>query len=202
MLRPEKKKKKNWLRCIFSFTVLAAVIFVCVRYRTQIARYADTAWLVIKKPDVASILHAVRREDFGMLCVKDPAGADDCYVFDAEGVIFDSARIVVGDVIARVDDASDFKPVLGAMLADAEIWPNMAGVIAYVKDGLPPSRMTFARTEREITVTLTESGTRLYFNLGLDPAEHIRALKELSKTVPLTTLEYADLRVKGRVFYK
>ena len=171
-------------------------------YRAQIVRYAETALLIIKKPDIASVLHAVRRESFGMLCVKDPAGADDCYVFDADGVVFDSARVVVGDVIARVDDASDFKPVLGGMFADVDIWHNMALIIAYAKDGLPANRMAFDRADRELTVTLTDSGTKLYFNVGADPFEHIRALKELAKTVPLTTLQYADLRVKGRVFYK
>lgn len=202
MLRPHRRKKKNWLRCIFSFALLAAIVFACVRFRTQIGQYADTIRVIIKKPDIASVLHAVRRESFGMLCVKDAAGADDCYVFDADGVVFDVVRVVVGDVIARVDDASDFKPALGAPFADGDVWRNMAPVIAYAKDRLPPNRMEFARAARELTVTLTDSGTRLYFNMEIDPAEHIRALTELSKTVPLATLHYADLRVKGRVFYK
>ncbi len=201
MLR-SRNKKKNWLRCIFSFTLLIALIFTGVRFRAQIGRLASSAWIVIKKPDIASVLHAMRREDFGMLCVKDSAGADSCYVFDKEGVIFEAANVVVGDVIARVDDASDFKPALGVLLADPEIWINMAAVIAYAKDGLPASRMELLRTEKEITVTLADSGTKLYFSLQLDPSEHIRALKELSKTVPIETLQYADVRVKGRVFYK
>lgn len=201
MLRP-RKKKKNWLRPIVSFAVLAAVIFIGVRYRAQIARFAASAWLVIKKPDIASVLHAVRREDFGMLCVKDATDADSCYVFDKEGVIFEAANVVVGDVIARVDDASDFKPALGAMFVRPDVWVNMAPIIAYVKDGLLASRMEFLRIEKELTVTFTDSGTKLYFSLQFSPSEHIRALKELSKTVPIETLQYADLRVKGRVFYK
>ena len=201
MLRP-RKKKKNWLRPAVSFAVLAAVIFIGVRFRAQAARLVSSAWLVVKKPDIASVLHAVRREDFGMLCVKDVAGADSCYVFDKEGVIFEAANVVVGNVIARVDDASDFKPALGVILADPDIWGNMVPIIAYAKDSLPASRMELLRTEKEITVTLMDSGTKLYFSLQFDPSEHIRALKELSKTVPTETLEYVDLRVKGRVFYK
>ncbi len=201
MLR-SRKKKKNWLRCIASITVLAAVIFAGVYFRAQIMWFTESAWLVMRKPDIASILHAVRREDFGMLCVKDAAEADNCYVFDKEGVIFEAANVVVGDVIARVDDASDFKPALGVMLADADIWANMAPIVAYAKEDLPVSRMVFMRAERELAVMLADSGTKLYFSLRFDPAEHIRALKELSKTSPIETLEYADLRVKGRVFYK
>jgi hypothetical protein len=201
MLRP-RKKKKNWLRPAVSFAVLAAVIFIGLRFRAQAARFVSSVWLVVKRPDIASVLHAVRREDFGMLCVKDVTGADSCYVFDKEGVIFEAANVVVGSVIARVDDASDFEPALGVILADPSLWGNMAPIIAYVKDGLPASRMELLRTEKEITVILTDSGTKLYFNLQFDPSEHIRALKELSKTVLIETLQYADLRVKGRVFYK
>ena len=201
MLRP-RKKKKNWLRPAVSFAVLAGLIFMSVRFHTHIARYAANVWLVVKKPEIASVLHAVRREDFGVLCVKDTIGADSCYIFDKEGVVFEVANVVVGDVIARVNDASDFKPALGVMLADAGVWQNMAPIIAYAKEGLPASRMEFSRAEREITITLTDSGTKLYFSLQFDPSEHIRALKELGKTVPLEMLQYADLRVKGRVFYK
>jgi hypothetical protein len=202
MLRPQKKKKKNWLRCIFSCTVLILIIFTGIRFHTQVARYAANIWLVVKKPDIASVLHAVHREDFGMLCVKDATGADSCYVFDKEGVIFEAANLVVGNVIARVDDASDFKPVLGMMLADQDVWQNIAPIITYAKEGLPASRIEFVRAERELAVTLTDSGTKLYFSLQFDPSEHIRALKELSKTARVDTLQYADLRVKGRLFYK
>ncbi|MSR73649.1 MAG: hypothetical protein EXS60_01145 [Candidatus Pacebacteria bacterium] len=201
MLRP-RKKKKNWLRCIFSFAVLAFLIFTGVRFHAQIVRFVESAWLVVKKPDIASVLHAVHREDFGMLCVKDVTGADSCYVFDKEGVIFQAANLVVGSVIARVDDASDFKPTLGVMLADPEVWANIAPIVAYVKESLPASRMEFVRAERELTVTLSDNGTKFYFSLQFSPSEHIRALKELSKTVSIETLQYADLRVKGRVFYK
>ncbi len=200
MLRPQKKK--NWLRCIISFAFLGLFIFIGVRFYVQIARYAANVWLVVRKPEIASVLHALRREDFGMLCVKDLSGADSCYVFDKEGLIFEAANVVVGDVIARVDDASDFKPALGAMFTDPDVWGNMVPLVAYVKDGLPRGRMEFTRAGRELVITLTDSGTKLYFSLGFDPSEHIRALKELSKTLPLETLQYADLRVKGRVFYK
>ena len=201
MLRP-RKKKKNWLRCFVLFVVLIGIIFMSVRFRAHIAQYVANVWLVLKKPDIASVLHAVRRKDFGMLCVKDTAGADSCYVFDEEGVIFQAANVVVESVIARVDDTSDFKPVLGAVIADPVLWKNMAPVIVYAKEGLPASRMVFVRAQKELIVMFVDSGTKLYFNLAFDPSDHINALKELTKTVPLATLEYADLRVKGRVFYK
>jgi hypothetical protein len=201
MFRKEKKRK-NWFRCIFSFTLLGIFIFVCVRYRAALLRSADTVRLIIRKPDIASVLHAVRREDFGIVCVQDASNADDCYVFDADGVIFDSARVVVGDVIARVDDASDFKPALGAMFVDDAAWRAMKLVIAYVKEHLPVSRMEYARAEGELDIILTDSGTRIMFDLSAAVEEHINALKELVKTVPLSGLQYVDLRTKGRLFYK
>lgn len=197
-----KKKQRGWFKRFIFFSVCAAIVFIGVRYRTQVARYAYDAWLVVRKPDVAAALRLTRHDNFGMLCVQDVAGADDCYMFDKDGIVFGSARMVISDIIVRVNDPSDFKPVIGMPLIDADIWKNIAPIIAYAQEGLPVSTMALSRPEKELIVTLSESGTRLYFNLRIDPAEHIRALKELAKTTPLASLQYADLRVKGRVFYK
>lgn len=201
MIRP-RKKRRHWFRRFMFFCVLAIIIVAGVHFRFQIVDFAQSVWLVARKPEIASVLRAIHRENFGMLCVKNSTGADDCYVFDGDGIVFDSARMLVGDVIVRVDDQSDFKPILGEPFINADIWKNMAPIVAYAKDDMPRSRITLDRVAEELTITFFESGTRLYFNLRLDPAEHIRALKELQKTVVLTSLEYADLRVKGRVFYK
>lgn len=201
MLRP-RRKKKNWMRFFTWLFVFIFIIAVGIRWHARMAEYMKSAWLVAHKPDVVAALRLARHDNFGMLCVKDMAGADDCYVFNKDGIVFGSARMVVGDVIVRVNDQSDFKLVIGAPLIDADIWKNLAPLIAYAREGLPAVIMALSRQEKELTVTLSESGTRLYFNLRLDPAEHIRALKELAKTVPLASLQYADLRVKGRVFYK
>jgi hypothetical protein len=202
MMLRRRKKQRHWMRFFTWLCIFVLVIGGGIRWYARIGQYVESAWLVVRKPDVAAALRLIRHDNFGMLCIKEVEGADDCYMFDKGGVVFGSARMVVGDVIVRVDDVSDFKPVLGAMLIDADTWKNMAPIIAYAANGLPAGVMALSRAERELTVTLSESGTRLYFNLRLDPAEHIRALKELTKTIPLISLQYADLRVKGRVFYK
>ena len=188
------------------FTWLFVFIFVIavgIRWRVRMTEYIRTAWLVVRKPDVAAALRLVRHDNFGMLCVKDSTGADDCYMFDNDGIVFSAARMVVDDVIVRVNDSSDSKPVIGALFIEPEIWKNMALIIAYAQDELPAGIITLSREDKELTNTLlVDRGTRLYFNLRLDPAEHIRALQELQKTIPLDSLDYVDLRVKGRVFYK
>ncbi len=156
---------------------------------------------VIYMEDVAVALGLMRQDHFGLIC--PPSG---CFVFGHDGIVSGHARIVVGDVVMRVDDLMGTDPAVGALFINQPSWANLKPILEAVerKEIIAPTmRLMRASNELFIESPREDGGTVLfYFSLDLDPAEHLRALSAFLKQAPLSTLEYADFRVKGRIFYK
>ena len=168
-----------------------------------VARHMENIRRVLHVPDVSSVLHSLRQETFGILCMKKGSAADDCYVFDRDGIVFGPARTVVGDVIVRIDDASAFLPAVGEPLIGSDAWANLFPIMTFLRDGgIPFSSVSLKRREKEIVITLPDSGTLIYASLEFSPERSLRALPEFQKKIPLASLEYMDLRAEGKVFYK
>ena len=198
-----KRTRTERFRRIAVRAVCLALVACAVWQRALLASLLANIRRAWRAPDVSSALHVLRRETFGILCVKTETEADDCYVFDRDGVVFGSARTVVGDSIVRVDDASSFRPVLGEAFADPETWKNIMPIVQAARSGdFAASAIAFKRQERELAVTMRSSGTMAYFSAEFSPEKHLRALTELAKKVRIEKLEYVDLRVEGKIFYK
>ena len=201
-MRHVRKRRRGGIRRIAIACIGAAFVACAVWQRVALVSFMSDVRRASHVPDVVSALHSLHRETFGVLCMTSPGAADDCYVFDADGIIFGTAHTVVGDAIARIDDASAFKPAIGEPFLDAGVWQNLSPIVAAIKNGdMPVSVFVLKRAEREVVVTLSPSGTSLYFSLEFSPEKHLRALPEFMKKVRAETLEYADLRVEGKIFY-
>ncbi len=198
-----KKNKPGRTRRIIIWVIFIVACLFAAWQNAVLVSWWHNIQRARNAPDVASALRSLRRETFGILCKATETTADDCYVFDADGVVFGTARMVVGDAIARIDDASSFKLTIGEPFIDLEIWKNLTPIVSAVRSGeLPASALILKRAERELAVTLTPTGMKAYFSLEFSPEKHLRALKELEKKVKLETLEYVDLRIEGKIFYK
>ena len=177
-------------------TVCAAVLGV--KYKEAAGETWKEVRRVIWKPDVGEIIRVMKREVEGIYC----AGGTACYVFDREGIVFGAAQTVVGTVIVKIEDQSDFKPVLNAPLLAAEPWNNLSRIITAVKNNeLDADSIILNRADEEATVILPE-GVPVYFSVAFDPQAHIDALPELRKKISFAELQYLDMRVEGKVFYK
>lgn len=166
-------------------------------------RYAENIRRVLHVPDISSVLHSMRQETFGVLCMKHENIADDCYVFDRDGIVFGPARTVVGDVIVRIDDPSAFIPALGQPMIESDAWANLFPVIRFLHDdGVAFSTVSLKRAQKELAITLPDTGTLIYISLEFSPERSLRALSELAKKTSLAGLKYIDLRAEGKIFYK
>ncbi len=202
MIQRRRKKKPSLFKALFFLIVICIVLFG-IWQRKAVMRYADNVRRVLHVPDVPSILHSLRQEAFGILCMTKDAASDDCYVFDRDGIVFGSARTVVGDVIVRIDDSSSFLPILGEPLIESDAWANMLPVIRFLKEGnFPFSSVLLKRAQNELVITVPDSDTLIYISLEFVPSRSLRALPEFIKRVPFSGLKYIDLRAEGRIFYK
>lgn len=202
MQRPlmrKKKKKTRWGRLlIFTFAMLAVV--ASVRYEERVMAAWHEVRRVIWKPDVAAVMHALKREAAGIYCVGMDAS---CYVFDREGIIFDAARTVVGDVIVTIYDMSDFKPAFNQPFLGQNEWRNLFFIIASIQNNkLNADKIIFNRAQGEADVILLPERVPAHFSLAFDPREHVDALPELRKKISFKELRYLDMRIEGRIFYR
>lgn len=198
-LMRRKKKKTRW-GLLFILTIAVCAGVIVLQYQEAVQEAWREVRRVIWRPDVAAVLHALKREAVGIYC----AGAEaSCYVFDHEGVVFGAAQTVVGTGIVKIEDQSDFKPAMNAPLLDAEAWYNLSRIIGAVKNNeLDAGSIMLNRADHEATVMLLPERIPVYFSLAFDPQAHVDALPELRKKISLSGLQYIDMRVEGKIFYK
>jgi hypothetical protein len=197
---PFLAKKRRPRRVGFYVVLLLALTvgYLGFAYRAPLSAFAREAWLVVNKPDIRETLKETRRKQFGMICKS----ADDCWIFDSEGIIYAAARTVVGDVLVRIEDESDFAPEIQARVVRDSDWANLMPIIEFAQTrAVDVSRFVLRRAEGEVRLT-TPDGVLMRFSLDVNPREHIAAFPSFIRRAPLATLEYADFRIPGKIFYK
>lgn len=196
----KKKRRQNTARRVIALLIVACIGALIVWQRVP----AWAAWQNIarlaRRDDAEEALRLIRREKFGLICPES-----ECFIFDRDGIVFERARIVVGDVVMRVEDPSGKEPSTDARFIDDVSWGNLKPILAFIEGrGVPVSRIELKRSAYEIIIESPgEAGpVPFYFSLEFDPADHLRAMPAFLKQAPLRTLMYADFRVQGRIFYK
>ena len=174
-----------------------------VRQRETVTRYWAMLVLALKQKDARVLALSLRHEPLGILCVMPNAdAAEECYVFDTKGVVFDRARTVVGEVIVKINEQSDIRPVLNTDFVPTADWQNLKPILEAVRDKkITVSRIALQRTDKELTLTVLPQAIPFYFSYEFNPRAHIDALPEFFKKVSLDKLQYVDLRIEGKIFY-
>lgn len=144
------------------------------------------------------------RKIVGIWC-KSENGS--CFYFDKEGVLFKPAPRVIGDVFLIIEDGRwrDFKLTDGfddrALLEKINLTKNILdemSFIAYDNFFLPQGSFEFW--------VKTKEGWYIYLDKEADIANQLAALKKFlnEKLSPVRrqTLQYLDLRINNRIYYK
>jgi hypothetical protein len=136
-----------------------------------------------------------------MWCPSSLAGnTSGCLWFDKNGIIFEEAPLVEGNLINNVDDFSGRSFKLGESVLGEKFFSNLLKIF----DVLEKSDLGIKslRLERiELQEIHTESSPRIYFSLRFDPYFGLSAIQSL-KNLGLNRVAYIDLRVENRAYYK
>ncbi len=126
---------------------------------------------------------------------------DKCFHIDKEGVIFKESPLIKGSLILNIYGYKN-RP---AELRDDIASPEIMDFILSVRDGLPLKSNDFEIVSIEDLRTKMPAGWQIYFNPSYSVNSQLNALKmileeEIKKNID--SLEYIDLRIEGRVYYK
>lgn len=125
-----------------------------------------------------------------------------CYWFDEDGIIFEEAPLVEGEIIYKIIDSSNRELMLGDRVLDENLFNNLILIFKTLeKSGLNLKTLRLENLSAQEIVVESPSMPKIYFSLRFDPDFSLSVFENLKKT-NLEKVEYIDLRIKNRAYYK
>jgi len=131
-------------------------------------------------------------------------GSASCWWFDKNGILFEEAPLSEGNLINKVDDFSERALKIGEPALEERLFSNLIKIFEVLeKSDLKIKSLRLEKLELQEIVAnpLNNSFPKIYFSLRIDPKFAIAALESL-KNLGLERIEYIDLRVENRAYYK
>lgn len=143
------------------------------------------------------IIEAIERNKFVVWC------EGDCFWMDEAGVLFSEAPEAEGMLIKIIRVNSDRKLALGERPLPEKETKNFVEIISFLDNlGLTATDMEIGDLRfKEINARIF-GGPKVLFSLIIDPTFGKPAIESLRKSGLWEKIEYLDLRVDGRAYYK
>ena len=169
-------------------------------------RFPEIKEVVISKkiPNLL-IVEVSERQSIGIWCQTESTTTEpvirQCFCLDKEGIIFRESPLISGSFILNIFNFKKEPAVLGEKVAS----PEMVDFILKTAQGLFLKIDNFEIISPEDLRARTSDGWQIYFNPTYSANRQINALKTVLKEKikeNANSLEYIDLRIDGRVYYK
>lgn len=127
-----------------------------------------------------------------------------CYLFDDNGYVFSLAPEISGSLILKVLDETGASPIFGKKIFsdDSKIKEFFAVLTVLKKNDFSVDYALVKSIESRELVFKLSNGPLLKLNQEDSMAQSLSALTEKIKNLPLASLEYIDLTVPGRLYYR
>lgn len=197
--KKRKKINKRVIIGIISLFVLSGLIYILFFSSIKIG-------FLKKKPEA----NLKQRIEIGIICKGNPAFAEatagKCFYFDVEGIIFKEAPQTSGSLITLINDFSQRNFNLGEQILGKDLI-NFMGLIKeelFSKMDLRVLSFDIAAYPADDLKAITNEGWYVMFSLKRDIKSQLSALKAAldEKIQNRTGLQYIDLRIENRVYYK
>lgn len=155
------------------------------------------------------------RERFGIWCFITRNYAEDnaelrgnslresaCWWFDKKGVIFSEALKAEGQLINKVDDFSGRSLNLGEPVLEEKFLSNLFKIFEILeKSDLKIKSLKLENLKLQEVVTDSPLMPKIHFSLRINSEFALAALDSIKK-IGFSKIEYIDLRVENRAYYK
>lgn len=141
------------------------------------------------------------REEIGIIC-----SANKCFYFDGDGIIFKDAPNTSGSLITIVQDYSNRNYELGDKISEKSFVDTILEINKnlFSEIGLKILSFNISSYPIEELKAITNEGWYILFNLKKDIKNQLLALKVAlnEKIKNRSDLQYVDLRIENRIYYK
>ena len=147
-------------------------------------------------------LNIIERKEAGIYCKEE----DKCYYIDKEGVIFEEAPQTSGTLILAIKDFSKREIEIGKNVIEKEFMAELIDLKNYLPGQLGFKVLDFT-IESDVLKDLkvnTNEGWYILFDGLKDLKSQLEALRLVleEKIEERKDLEYIDVRIENRVYYK
>lgn len=126
----------------------------------------------------------------------------DCYWIDEDGTAFEEAPQTEGSLILTVHDNGNEAIMIGREVVEGRYADNLIKILNGILDmGITVRDISYNQKLQEITAEMI-SGPDIYLSVRFDPSLNLTALQTLKEKVGLRGINYIDLRVENRIYYK
>jgi hypothetical protein len=178
-----------------------------IEERESIGIWCQVEYQEIEK--AATSTEIVEEEVLSHQEIKPERKINQCFYIDKEGIIFKDSPLIRGSLIVNIYSAR-----ASARLRDKVISPEIINFILTVRKSLPEIKTAFGSLSEAVDFEVisfedlrvaTSLGWQIYFNPAYSVDSQLSTLaivleKEIKQAVD--SLEYVDLRIEGRVYYK
>lgn len=150
------------------------------------------------------------RESVGIFCKENPAfakaSAGTCFYFDKNGIAFENAPNTSGSLIDLIKDYSQKEFKIGDEVLSKELMDNILAIKneLFQKIGLKIANFDIDSYPVEELRVVTNESWYILFSLKRDIKSQLLALKVAldEKIQNRASLQYVDLRIENRIYYK
>jgi len=184
--RPSNKKRKKILLIIFFLSVLG-LIYISIPYLN----------FKIKNEE------AKKYEQVGIFCGQ---GAVDCFYIDGQGIVYESAPKTSGGLVVLIQDYSARKIKLYDKVIDSELINKILEIKDYLsmEIGLNVASFDIDSYPTDKLRVVTNESWYVLFSLKQEIKKQLLSLKVVldEKIEDRINLQYVDLRIENRIYYK
>ncbi len=127
---------------------------------------------------------------------------NNCYWIDENGIMFEEAPETEGSLILTVFSNSKKTSIKGLGISEQRFIENIIKALKGISAmRLPVKKILFDERLQELRVE-TYSGPDLLLSIRFDPTSNLNSLKSLEEKTSFSKIDYVDLRVENRLYYK
>ena len=197
------KNYPQWAKILITKDYLEREIKIEIKERERFGIWCQKTQIARGSEIINADQHADPRE-ISDLQKEISEGSASCWWFDKRGILFKEAPSIEGNLINKVDDFSGRSLKVGELALEEKLFSNLIKIFEVLeKSDLKIKSLKLEKLELQeiIADPLNNSFPKIYFSLRIDPKFAMAALESL-KNLGLGKIEYIDLRVENRAYYK